>query len=114
MMRRPPRSTLFPYTTLFRSTVTRFFYQHAEPNRVVAALAPAVLRLAAEGDAAALALVVDSAAELLALATRVASKLFPATPLDTVRTGLSGALLTHPLVVATLAPRTLFNDTAIT
>src|SRR3712207_7545179 len=25
MMRRPPRSTLFPYTTLFRSGVARFF-----------------------------------------------------------------------------------------
>src|SRR5438876_3648077 len=24
MIRRPPRSTLFPYTTLFRSTVVRF------------------------------------------------------------------------------------------
>src|SRR5260370_23079224 len=24
MIRRPPRSTLFPYTTLFRSTVTQF------------------------------------------------------------------------------------------
>src|ERR1035437_10486227 len=24
MMRRPPRSTLFPYTTLFRSTMVRF------------------------------------------------------------------------------------------
>src|SRR5260370_29575215 len=24
MIRRPPRSTLFPYTTLFRSTMTRF------------------------------------------------------------------------------------------
>ena len=88
------------------AAVTRFFYQHAEPNRVVAALAPAVLRLAAEGDSTALTLVVDSAAELLALATRVAGKLFPTTPLDSVRTGLSGALLTHPLVVAALAPRT--------
>ena len=86
--------------------VTRFFYGHAEPNAVVAALAPAVLRLATEGDATALALVVESAAELLTLATRVATKLFPATPLDSIRTGLSGALLTHPLVVAALAPRT--------
>ena len=65
-----------------------------------------MLRLATEGDATALALVVESAAELLALATRVATKLFPATPLDSIRTGLSGALLTHPLVVAALAPRT--------
>src|SRR3712207_815619 len=26
MIRRPPRSTLFPYTTLFRSTALRFFF----------------------------------------------------------------------------------------
>src|SRR2546425_8284166 len=29
MIRRPPRSTLFPYTTLFRSTATGFFYADA-------------------------------------------------------------------------------------
>src|SRR2546422_4190839 len=28
MIRRPPRSTLFPYTTLFRSVVCVAFYQH--------------------------------------------------------------------------------------
>src|SRR2546427_1821732 len=38
MIRRPPRSTLFPYTTLFRSTVrllfvvVRLLARHAEPN----------------------------------------------------------------------------------
>src|SRR4051794_41505237 len=26
MIRRPPRSTLFPYTTLFRSRISRYFY----------------------------------------------------------------------------------------
>src|SRR5688572_31767632 len=30
MIRRPPRSTLFPYTTLFRSTA-----RHGQPRRVV-------------------------------------------------------------------------------
>src|SRR3989449_7611275 len=29
MIRRPPRSTLFPYTTLFRSRETRFRYPRA-------------------------------------------------------------------------------------
>src|SRR5258708_14567834 len=29
MIRRPPRSTLFPYTTLFRSSVTRPALDHA-------------------------------------------------------------------------------------
>src|SRR5258708_31906958 len=28
MIRRPPRSTLFPYTTLFRSLVGRIFAEH--------------------------------------------------------------------------------------
>src|SRR2546429_7220559 len=31
MIRRPPRSTLFPYTTLFRSSTTRSIYQN-NPN----------------------------------------------------------------------------------
>lgn len=88
------------------AAITRFFYQHPEPNRAIAALAPAVLRLASEGDQNAHALVVESAAELLALATRVATRLFPDAPLDTVPAGLSGAILTHPLVVAALIPRT--------
>src|SRR2546426_5808279 len=29
MIRRPPRSTLFPYTTLFRSTLAAFYYNPA-------------------------------------------------------------------------------------
>src|SRR5205085_8710977 len=43
MIRRPPRSTLFPYTTLFRS-----FRPAAPPRRVLAALRPRMLALAAE------------------------------------------------------------------
>src|SRR3712207_9554664 len=31
MIRRPPRSTLFPYTTLFRSKVRRYDPESAEP-----------------------------------------------------------------------------------
>ena len=86
--------------------VTRYFYAHAEPNRVIAALAPAILRLAAEGDATAHQVLVESATELLDLAHRVAAQLFPGTALDTIPTGLSGALLIHPTVLAALAPRT--------
>ena len=86
-------------------SITRFFYQHPESNRQIAALAPAVLRLASEGDQTACALAVDSAGELLALANRVAAKLFPTTPLDTLRAGLSGPVLTHPVIVEALAPR---------
>src|SRR5699024_12524546 len=28
MIRRPPRSTLFPYTTLFRSTISKRFFKY--------------------------------------------------------------------------------------
>src|SRR5256885_7126319 len=38
MIRRPPRSTLFPYTTLFRSVVRFFFGAHA--HRVSFRLVP--------------------------------------------------------------------------
>lgn len=87
------------------AAVTRFFYYHAEPNRQIAALAPAILRLAAEGDHTAHQLVVESVSELLALAARVAAKLFPDTPLDTLPAGLSGPILTHPVVTAAIATR---------
>jgi N-acetylglucosamine kinase-like BadF-type ATPase len=87
------------------AAVTRFFYYHAEPNRQIAGLAPAVLRLASEGDHTAHQLVLDSAGELLDLAARVAVKLFPNTALDTLPAGLSGPILTHPVVIAALGPR---------
>ncbi len=85
------------------AAVTRFFYAHPDPNRQIAGLAPAVLRLASEGDATAQQLVAESVAELVALALRVAAKLFPDTALDTLPAGLSGPVLTHPAVVALLA-----------
>lgn len=85
--------------------IARYFYHDPLPNQKIAALAPAVLRLASEGDATAQQLVVESAADLLALATRVATKLFPTIPLDTLRAGLSGPILTHPVVVTALVPR---------
>lgn len=86
--------------------ITRFFYHHPEANRHIAALAPTVLRLASEGDATAAALVIESAAELVALATKVAAKLFPSIPLDTIPCGLSGPILTHPVVASALTSRT--------
>src|SRR3712207_8409264 len=33
MIRRPPRSTLFPYTTLFRSIQVIGFFQNGDPQR---------------------------------------------------------------------------------
>lgn len=85
--------------------LSRFFYQHPEPNRMIAALAPTLLRLASEGDHTAHQLVVESTGELLTLAMKVAAKLFPDLPLDAVPAGLSGPILTHPIVVQALAPR---------
>ncbi|PTX98543.1 BadF/BadG/BcrA/BcrD ATPase family protein [Opitutus sp. ER46] len=85
---------------------TRFFYHHPEPNRVVAALTPAVMRLATEGDATARDIVVASASELVALATKVAARLFPLTPLDTLPAGLCGSILTHELIVKAITPLT--------
>src|SRR5437773_5773627 len=50
MIRRPPRSTLFPYTTLFRSWERRGRYDlGAEQNRVVKAEAAEVERIL-DGD----------------------------------------------------------------
>jgi len=94
--------------------ITRYFYAHEEPNRVIAALAPAVLRLATEGDHTAHQVLIESATELLDLATHVAAKLFPGIPPTTIRTGLSGALLTHETVFAALKPRTPLPLTPIT
>ncbi len=94
--------------------LTRYFYAHAEPNRVIAALAPAVLRLASEGDHTAHQVLIESATELLDLATHVAAKLFPTTPLAEIPTGLSGALLTHATVLAALRSRTPLPLTPIT
>jgi len=85
--------------------VTRFFYHDQHPNQKIAGLAPAILRLATEGDHTAHQLIVESAGELLDLAARVASKLFPDTPADNLRAGLSGAVLVHPVVVQALLPR---------
>lgn len=85
--------------------ISRFFYQHPEANRHIAALAPAIVRLASEGDPTAQQLVLDTTGELLSLATRVATRLFAETPLDTLAAGLSGPILTQPFVVTALAAR---------
>src|SRR5947207_11422064 len=51
MIRRPPRSTLFPYTTLFRSLVVRTAFltqlQTCEPRYVLVCF-PALLAMAAQ------------------------------------------------------------------
>ena len=87
------------------AAVTRFFYYHADPNRQIAALAPAILRLASEGDQTAHQLVASSVGELLALALRVATKLFPEIALDTLPAGLSGPILTHSVAISILGAK---------
>ena len=85
--------------------ITRFFYQHTEPNRQIAALAPALLRLAEEGDHAAHQIVADSVTALLQLAEDVVAKKFAGWNRDTLRAGVSGPVLTHPAVRPILAKR---------
>lgn len=84
--------------------VTRYYYADPSPNQKIAALAPAVLRLATEGDHTARALIAESARELLDLAARVVARLFPNGPADTLKAGLSGPILTHPVVQQELVP----------
>src|SRR2546427_946131 len=70
MIRRPPRSTLFPYTTLFRSA---FFRAHRirEPEALLQRLAAAVDRF--HVGAFALALLVESDQERDRKSTRLNS-----------------------------------------
>src|SRR5690242_21324357 len=44
MIRRPPRSTLFPYTTLFRSGVRRSTHESVRRPAIAASNSPATLR----------------------------------------------------------------------
>ncbi len=87
------------------AAITRHFYQHADPNKQIAALAPGLLRLAAEGDHAAHLIVAESVTALLQLAEDVIAKLFPGWHLDTLRAAVSGPILTHPAVRPILATR---------
>ena len=96
------------------SAITRHFYSHADATRHIAALAPAVLRLAEKGDETARQIVLESTGGLLDLAITVATKLFPATELKTIPAGLSGPILTHPLVMEALAKRSPMPLAAVT
>ena len=96
------------------SAITRHYYSHADATRHIAALSPAVLQLAAKDDAAAHQIVLESTGGLLDLALTVATKLFSAATLKTVPAGLSGPILTHPLVMKSLAARSPMPLTAIT
>lgn len=94
--------------------ITRSFYQHADPNRQIAAFAPVVLGLAGAGDAAARDLAVASTGDLLDQALHLAAKLFPAESHATLTAGLSGPILNHPVVRSELQRRAPFAFKAIT
>jgi N-acetylglucosamine kinase-like BadF-type ATPase len=87
------------------SAIARHFYDDPKANARIAALTPAVLRLASEDEPVALALVIESVGGLLDLAVKVAARLFPAIPPSTVRAGVSGPILTHPAILSELKAR---------
>jgi len=94
--------------------ITRWFYQHAEPNRQIAALAPAILDLAKHGDEHAEQVVHAACLPLLALAENVAARLFPVSQLAHLPAGLSGPILTHPFVRSFLSARSVLPLAPVT
>ena len=94
--------------------ITRYYYQHAEPNKQIAALAPSILRLAAEGDHASHQVVVESCVGLLQLAEMVTIKLFAGWHLDDLPAGVSGPILCHPATRGVLATRSSLSLRPIT
>ena len=95
------------------SAINRFFYHQPEPNRTIAGLAPAVLQLAAENNSVAREIVVESVGGLLDLAVGVATKLFSAKQISTLRVGLSGPILNHRVAREALDARAPFALTPV-
>ena len=91
------------------NAISRDFSREKMANARTAGLAPEVLRLAEEGNAAALEIVVESTGKLLGLALRVVATLFPETPANEICAGLSGPILTRPIVARALRERTLLD-----
>jgi hypothetical protein len=86
----------------------RALYSETLPNTKISGFAPVVLQLAAEGDSAAGEIATASAGELLDLAIAVARRLFPSTPIDQLRAGMSGPILGNSFVRSALAARAPF------
>ncbi|EIP97218.1 putative N-acetylglucosamine kinase [Opitutaceae bacterium TAV1] len=93
--------------------IKRYFYQHAEPNRQIATLAPVLLRLATEGDDTARWLVTESCGELLTLAVTVADRVFPGEERGVLVCGVSGPVLTHPVAMEALRVQSPFTLRAV-
>jgi glucosamine kinase len=94
--------------------VVGHYYSDPATNTGVAALAPDVLRLAHEGDAAAAAVVLGSISDLLGLALAVAGRLFAERKPAALRVGVSGPILNHPHAYQVLASRAPFALTPVT
>src|SRR2546429_9807952 len=76
MIRRPPRSTLFPYTTLFRSVAVAFLTR--DPQRIVAGVSHhTAVRLQGEGRGVAFQATRDDESPKVDLAIRIAGAVDP-------------------------------------
>jgi glucosamine kinase len=96
------------------AAVAGHFYHDPATNTGVAALAPDVLRLAAEGDGPAGSAVSESVWRLLELAVSICDQLFPGRRPDTFRAGVSGHILNHPFAYKALSTRAPFPLSRIT
>jgi len=96
------------------AAVSAHFYGDPATNQGVAGLAPAVLALAAGGDAAAAEAVKASTGQLLALAVAVAAQLFPGARPGEFRAGVSGHILNHPFVLSLLEAQSPFPLVPVT
>jgi glucosamine kinase len=93
--------------------IKRCFYDDPSSTLQIAALAPAVLNLAQEGDPAAKSIVIESAGKFFELARDVAVRLFPEGSFESLKAGLSGPILNHPFVRNALSFRAPFPLTPI-
>ena len=93
--------------------LVRYFYEEPSPNAKISALAPAILRAAGEGDAAAVEIVAASASELLDFGVEVAARIFGRDAFGSLRAGLSGPVLTHPALRGKLEERSPFRLFAV-
>jgi glucosamine kinase len=94
--------------------VSVYFYGDPATNNGVAALAPEVLRLAGEGDAAAVDAVSQSVLHLLGLAVSVTDQLFPGIRPEAFRAGVSGHILNHPFAYRVLLSKAPFPLSKVT
>ena len=90
------------------AAITRKLYQDPEASERIAPFAPVVLQLAKADHPAAKQVVVQSAVELLDIAVRLGEQLFSESMLDRIAAGLSGPILTLPVVRDVLAQRAPF------